>query len=398
MPWSVKYKPKNLKEFVNQFKALETFLKWIKNWKPGSKALLFHGPPGVGKTALMEAFSGEKKLEFIEMNASDARSASQIEKVLGQSTLQRPLFKKTKIFLIDEIDGLAGRADMGGPKTIIKILKETRYPIVLVANNPWDPKLRSIRNYCILVQFTKISVWDIEKRLSQICENEKIKADKEVLRQLAKSAKGDLRSAINDLEIVSQGRKRIEPKDLDVLSYREKEVSIFDVLKAIFKTKNALAAKLSINNVDKDPDEIFWWIENNIAREYEDPEEIAKAYGALSKADIFKKRISSRQNWRFKAYMIDMMTAGVALAKKEMYRKFTRYQYPSKIIVLGITKRQRKEEREMLQKLSKQLHCSERKVRKEFLPFFKIMIRDKVMRNQIESSFNLTKDDTSILR
>jgi replication factor C large subunit len=203
----------------------------------------------------------------------------------------------------------------------------------------------------------------------QICLKEKITYDKDILRELSKRSDGDLRSAINDLEIVSQGKSRITIYDLEVLGYRERETSIFDALKMIFKTKTALAAKLAINQVDKDPDEIFWWIENNIANEYEDPEEIARSFDILSKADLFRQRVNSRQYWRFKGYMIDLMTGGIATSKKEMYRKFTRYQYPSNIIVLGGSKIERKEEKEKLLQLSKELHCSTRKIRKEFLPF-----------------------------
>jgi replication factor C large subunit len=398
MPFTVKYMPKNLKEFVNQKEAVDIFLKWIKRWKPGSKSLLFYGMPGTGKTALVHAWASENNFEFIELNASDWRSASQIQEVLGQSMKQAPLFKKSKLFLIDECDGLAGREDLGGVGAIIKIIKESRFPVVLTANDPWNQKLRSLRNYCTLVQFGKIHVFDIERRLQQICEKEKIKIDKEVLRQLAKRAEGDLRSAINDLETISQGKKEIVATDMESLGYRERETNIFEVLRNIFKTQTALAAKLAINVADKDPDEIFWWIENNIANEYEKPEEIAKAYDELSKADIFKRRISSRQNWRFKAYMIDLMTAGVSTAKKETYRKFTRYQYPSNMIVLGRTKGKRSAAGEVLDKLSQQLHCSTKKIRNEYLPFLKIILKNKKMRDNIATSFNLTKDDFSSLK
>jgi replication factor C large subunit len=230
-----------------------------------------------------------------------------------------------------------------------------------------------LRNYCQLVEFKKIHVFDIEKRLKQICENEKIVAEKEVLREIAKRAEGDLRAAINDLETVARGKKKITLEDLKVLGNRDVEASVFDALKTIFKTKSALAAKISISNVDKDPEEIFWWIENNISREYEKPEEIAKAFEILSKADLFRQRVVKRQDWSLKKYMIDLMTAGVANAKKEMYRKFTKYQYPSKLIVLGRTKVERKEEKEKLLELSKELHCSTKKIRSEFLPYFKLM-------------------------
>ncbi|MBI2005355.1 MAG: replication factor C large subunit [Candidatus Aenigmarchaeota archaeon] len=369
--WVNKYKPKNLTEYVGQKEAVENFLEWINDWKQG-KGLLFHGPPGTGKTCLIEAFSTERNYEFIEMNASDFRDRKQIEEILGQSMKQASLFGRKKIFLIDEIDGLAGRQDLGGVGAIIKIIKESRFPVVLTCNNPYDQKLRTLREYCQLIQFKKFSVFDIEKKLKQIADDEKIKIDKEILRQFAKRGEGDLRASIIDLQSLSHGKKEIAQDDLEILGVREKEQSIFNALMMIFKTKSALAAKLAINNVDKDPEDIFWWIENNIVNEYEDPEEIARAYNILSKADLFRQRIKSRQNWKFLAYMIDLMTGGVATAKKEMYRKFTRYQYPSNLIVLGGSKFERKEEKEKLLELSQQLHCSTRKIKKEFLPFLNL--------------------------
>ncbi len=376
--WIEKYRPRSLKEFVNQKEALEKFLNWIKNWKPGSKALLFYGPPGSGKTALIQAFAQEKNFDFVEMNASDFRSKSQIEEVFGKSMTQKSLFRKSKIFLIDEIDGIAGREDLGGVSAVIKIIKESNYPCVLTANNPYDPKLRTLRESCILVQFKKIHVFDIEKRLEAISKKEGIIIEKEVLRNLAKRAEGDLRAAINDLETVARGRKKVTFEDLEVLGYREREQNIFDTLKIIFKTQSALPAKLAVANIDKDPEELFWWIENNITKEYEKPEEIAKAFDFLSKADLFRQKINITQNWRFRAYMIDLMTAGVALSKKEMYRKFTKYEYPKRLAILGSTKELRKEEKELFLKLSQFLHCSTRKVKLEYLPYLKIISKGNV--------------------
>jgi replication factor C large subunit len=372
LTWPEKYRPKNLKEFVNQKEALDAFLKWIKKWKPGNKALLLYGPSGTGKTSLIHAYAQEKNIEFIETNASDIRSAKALENI-ALATQQRPLLKKSKIFLFDEIEGIVGREEVGGIKAIIEVIRKSLFPIVLIANNPWEPKLRSLREYCELVEFKKISVWDIEKRLKQICQFEKIKPKDEVLREIAKISKGDLRAAINDLETIARGKREISKKDLEVLGFREKETSIFDALKIIFKTKNALAAKLAISNVDKDPEEIFLWIENNVAKEYEDPKEIAKAYDALSKADLFRQRIRIEQEWRFRSYMIDLMTAGVSQAKKEIYRKFTKYQYPSKLVILGRTKFERAEEKEKLLELAKKLHCSTRKIKSEFLPYLNLL-------------------------
>lgn len=372
MLWTQKYIPKKITEVVGQKKAVEQFIKWIKEWRPGKKAVLFYGPAGVGKTCLVNVLAKERNLEIIEMNASNYRTASRIKEVIGQSMKQKSLFKKGKVFLIDEIDGLAGREDTGGVGEIIKIIKESHYPMVLTANDVWNPRLRTLREHCVLISFGKVFFWDILRKLEYICQQEGIKCDKEILKKIAKTSEGDLRSAINDLETLVRGKKEITQSDMESLGIRERETSIFDALKMIFKTKTVIAAKLSIQNVDKDPEEIFWWIEENIPNEYEKPEEIALAYDILSKADLFRQRIKSRQEWKLQKYMIDLMTGGVAVSKKEMYRKFSRYQYPEKIKFLGATKILRKDEKENLLELSKYLHCSTKKIREVFLPFFKV--------------------------
>ena len=382
MSWARKYEPKNLAEFVDQKEALEKFLRWIKSWKPGKQAALLYGPPGTGKTCMVRAYANQNKLDLIEMNVSDIRTAQQIEQIFGSAMMQRSLWNRGKIFLIDEVDGISPE-DRGATSAILKIIRNSHYPVVLTANDVWHPRLRSLRESCLKIQFKNVHVWSIVKRLKQICEKEGIKAGTDVLKEIASRSQGDLRAAINDLEVVARGKKEITHKDLEVLGYRNKETQIFDALKMIFKTKSPMAAKLAIMNVERDPQEIFWWIEENIANEYESPEEIARAYEALSKADLFRRRIALRQNWRFLVYMIDLMTAGVALAKKEMYRKFTKYEYPKRLKMFSITKGERKEVSDALRILAEKLHCSTKVIRQEYLPYFKLMKRDKKFRKSL---------------
>ena len=371
--WIRKYAPKSLKEYVNQKEAVNKFLTWIKNWKPGSKPAFFYGPPGVGKTALIYAYAKENGLAVIQLNASDVRDYINIRRVIGQSIREASLFGKGKIFLIDEIDGLAPRYDSGAVSELLKIVKKTRYPIVFIANDPFQPKLKPLREISEMIEFKKLSVFDIEKKLIEILQKEGIKADRKVVRAIASRNNGDLRGAINDLEVVARRKKEITLKDVEVLGFREREETIFNALKIIFKTKSPIAAKLSIANVDKDPEEIFWWIEENIANEYEKIEEIAKAYEALSLSNLFRKRIIKRQNWRFLVYANDLMTIGVALAKKETYRKFTKYRPPSVLKLLAKLKQKREEEKEKIKKLARYLKCSTKKVKTEYLPYLKFL-------------------------
>jgi replication factor C large subunit len=363
-----KYKPKKLDDIVGQDEAIKRVMKWFDSWKPGDKALLLYGPVGVGKTTIIQALATHKNIDFIEMNASNYRSAKQIREHIGRSVEQQSLFKRGKMFMIDEVDALSGSADRGGVAEMVKIIQQTKYPIILTANKPWESKLKSLRKRCMTVELDRLSLVDIERRLKQIAAKEGIKIERSALRELAKMSDGDLRAAITDLQSLDRGH-RIKEEDLVVLSSREREKTVYEALDRIFKAETVLDARRALDDVDKWPDEIMWWIEANITREFESPGEIAAAFDALSAADVFRGRIRRTKRWRFLVYMIDLMTGGVAIARRKKRLKRVQYQYPTFIATLGRTKRMRAEQEAGLAELAERLHCSKRKVRTEFLPY-----------------------------
>jgi len=394
--WTEKYRPLKLAEVVGQ-KTVEDFEKWYREWKIGEKAALLWGKTGSGKTAAVYALASEKSLELIEINASDVRNAQSIEEIVGHSAKQMSLFRRGKIILIDEVDGISGRADKGGIGTLIKIIKESKFPMVLTANDAYDSKLSSLRNYCKLIKFGPVHLASMAKKLGEICKKEKVECDESLLKKIARENGGDLRSAIKDLESVSSGRKRLEEKDLKSIGYRESRQDIFEVLKVIFKTKNVRNSIQIMNNVDKDPDEIFWWLEQNITAEYEDPGEVARAFDYLSIADLFRSRTRMRQNWRFKKYMIDLMCGGVSLSKKEMYRKFTPYRPPKRLALYGVTKGSRKEIKDICEKMGEKLHVSSRVMMKDYFPMFKFILKNKEWKSNIEKEFELGEEELKLM-
>lgn len=397
--WTIKYKPKRLGEVADQAEAKEKLLRWLERWKPGGRAALLHGPPGNGKTCTVEALAAEKNLDLLETNASDVRSESKIERFLGRGVREASLLgTRGKIILIDEIDGLEASADRGGIRAVIRIIKESAFPVVLTANDPWDRSLYEVRGLCELIEFRKVPLRDVVKRLDYICGREGVKADLKVLHALAEKNQGDLRGAILDLETIAQGRKRVTPGDLEALGKREQEANVFAALRGVFKSYSALSAKLSVSNLDMDPSEVFWWIEQNVANEYEKPEDLARAYETLAKADLFRSRIIHRQNWRMQAYMVDLMTAGVSQAKKEPYRKFTRYQRPERLSFYSKTMRERGRLNQVLRRIASRLHCSTRKVKTEFLPYLLFLMKRKEgFAERFASALNLPEEELDIL-
>jgi len=348
------YKPKDLKEVLSQKDLILKTNDWLNKWKPG-KALLIYGPSGTGKTLVVNLIAKERNMSLFEINASDNRSASSIKERLLPASKEGSLFKK-RLILIDEVDSFS-ESDRGGIAEVIKVIKESANPIILIANDAYNPKIRSLRGCCELIRIRKIPVNIIEKRLNEIALKEKIKINGESIRKMALNSDGDIRSAINDLKTFNED------------AFRDKGKNIFEVLNKIFRGKEFKEALQAIDSSDKDLDEIFWWLEQNVPLEYQSPQLVAKAFEILSKADLFRSKIIKNQNYRFRKYMRDMM-ASLSLIENSQ-KRFILYKPPQRLITLGSTKVSRKETNDFYKNLG--LSCSLRKI-KEQAPFLKMIL------------------------
>ncbi len=363
-----KYHPKCLEEVIGHDSVILEIKNWYKKWKKGQALLLF-GPPGIGKTAVATAFAKERKLEIFELNASDVRTSDKIKRMLKTAAKQKSLFAKGRMILIDEVDALS-RDDRGFTSDLNEIINSSKFPVIMTAINAYDRRIKSVRSRCKIVKMKRLTSTSILRRLREVSKEEGLDISPIILKNIADNSQGDLRSALIDLETVTCGRKVI--KDIKELGYREREVGIFDVMTAVFKGSDIREAVRSISYCDKDVDEVFWWIEENIANEYEDPREVAAAFDMLSKADMFREKVFVNQNYRFKIHMRNMVAA-VALAKKKKYNKFTSYKYPSRIMSLGRSKKQRQELDKLAKELGKKLHCSKKSVKNQ-MPYLKMII------------------------
>src|SRR3989338_3372422 len=284
--WVRKYIPKKISEIEYQTNAVILMKNFVQNFKSQKKkGLLVHGPTGNGKTSSVYALANELNCELVEINASDFRNEEAINSILGGAAKQKSLFYSGKIILVDEIDGISGSEDRGGVSAIAKLLAETSFPIIMTANDPWDKKFSVIRNASTMVQFKTLPYTSVFKILKKICEAEKIQYEEESLKSLARRSAGDLRGAITDLQILSQ-HKKFTSAELEELSDREKEVSILNALSMIFKTTDSSIALRALDYASEDLDECFLWIAENLPKEYKNPRDLARAYDALSRADV----------------------------------------------------------------------------------------------------------------
>ncbi len=343
-----KYKPTKLSELAGNKSQAAKILNLVKNYK---KPILVVGPPGSGKTTAIQLIGKELNYEIVNLNADELRDYNAIRNKVISASVQRSLFMKRKMIVIDEAETVSS------VKGVKELVETSKFPVILIANDIYDSRIRSLANMFETVKFYKIRSDSIERILKKIALKEGIKIKEKEIHQIALNSDGDLRAAILDLE----------SRNLEF--YRDKLKGIFDVLGIVFKSSTYENALNAVIDSDKDLGELKWWIEENIANEYEKPEEIARAFKILSYEDLVESRIMKRQSWGLMSYLGELLAA-VSICKKEKYKKFTRYSPPKRFR----KKKLSKEEIEILERYARQLHLSIERFAKD--PIIKKLVKN----------------------
>lgn len=396
LPWILKYRPRRVEDVVDQEQAKKLFIPWLKKWLSGTppekKAALFYGPAGVGKTSLVEAAANEYGLELIEMNASDFRRKEDIERVARVAAVQSGLFARRKIILLDEVDGISGTADRGGLDAILELIRITRHPIVMTANDPWSQRLRPLREAALMVPFNRLSEKHIVAVLKKICSMEGLECEDKALRLIAQRAEGDLRSAINDLQAVAEGYGRVTVDIVRmVVVSRDRQYSPWEMLRKLFMSKYAWQASRVVKHADVDYETLLQWINENIPIQLSDPEDVWRAYEALARADIMLARTKRNSAWELLSYVFDLAGPGVALSRRRSRFRWVRYQFPQRIALMAKTREVREVRNALAEALASRLLMSRRRVLTEVLPFLRIIFEERPdYAARIAVAYNLT--------
>lgn len=401
--WVEKYRPKKIEDIIGNEEAKATFIEWLKSKRRSKKAILLYGPPGVGKTALVNAAAKEFGFTIIEMNASDTRSEKAINSVAKPATSyvaldnfsnQNQTKGKGNLLFLDEVDGIAGNEDRGGVGAIIKIVEEARTPVIMAANDPEVEKLRPLKKVCLLVRFQQIRIPLVIALLQKICLLEHVKAEFEALERIAQNSRGDVRSAINDLQSLGEGTHSLTLQDTIMLSSRNKDISMDDTLRGFFSTKSIaeVSSLLSYSNVDYD--DFLLSISDNLPRRYTDPAELAAAYDFVSQADVFRGRIGT-EHWFLLKYFFNCLSKAAAV-NPESYKPFTFISPPIRIITLFWTKGKRTMLDGICGKIGAKCHVSHGKAKHDLVPFVKELLQ-KQKGIMLAAWFKFTPEEVDFL-
>ncbi len=324
--WTEKYRPAHLIQMVGNEKARIEFLRWIQKWKPKSKPALLLGPPGTGKTTLVGVASRDLGYELIQLNASDERSKSKLEKSLLPGIVNQPLgadwsnakrINKRLIFL-DEIDGLYGRADFGAAPFLKELLPQSNYPVVMAANNEDSDVVQQLAGSGSMntFQFHRALPRQVELYLREILRVEGVSIDESALQMIVERANGDLRAAINNLEMVARnaGAARI-------LNYRDEQISRRESFKRLLAAKNQRETYEALELLPiGDLRELMQLAASNLLANPIEPRKRAHAFELLSRLDLLIWRIQSTQNWTLLRYVRRILAGILFNVKNDEWR------------------------------------------------------------------------------
>jgi replication factor C large subunit len=375
--WVEKYRPKKIADVVGNEEAKAAFVAWFKAKRRTKKAILLYGPPGVGKTTLVNAAAAEFGFRVIEMNASDTRSEKAINAVAAPATsfVALDTFSsdiKGSILFLDEVDGIAGNEDRGGVSAIIKIVENARVPVVMAANDPDVDKLRPLKKVCVLVPFYQVRVPLIIATLQRICQKEGVKADFEALEQIAQNSRGDVRSAINDLQSLGERSGTLTLQDTAMLTYRNRDMGMDETLKGYFSVKSLQEVSTLLSRSSVDYDELLMTVGDNLPMRYANPADLAAAYDFVSQADTYRGRIGT-ENWGLLKYFYNSLAQAAAVSPGT-YQPFKFIQPPIRIITLFWSKGKRTMLDGICRKIGGHCHVSRKNAKEDFIPFLKLML------------------------
>lgn len=236
-PLAEKMRPKSLDEFVGQQHILgqgKLLRRLIEAKRVPS--VIFYGPPGTGKTTLAGIIAESAGARFVKMNAVSSGVAD-VKVVIEEAKKHFEMYGKKSYLLLDEChrwsktqsDSLLGVLESG---QLLMIGSTTEAPTYNMT--------RAIVSRCSLFEFKKVEVEDIKKALQRAITSENglkiynVKIEDDALTYFATACAGDVRSALNGLEVgvlttnVNANGEIIITKDIAVECLQKKALSLDD--------------------------------------------------------------------------------------------------------------------------------------------------------------------------
>lgn len=250
-PLAERMRPRTLDEFLGQGRIVgegSLLRRAISADKLGS--CIFYGPPGTGKTTLANIIAENTNANFVKLNAVTSGVAD-AKKVIDEAKDLLRMYGKRTYLLLDECH----RWNKAQSDSVLQAI-EQGYIIFIgsTTENPYVSMTRAIVSRCRIFSFSRLTEDDIKKGLKRAVEdkerglgNMNLVVSDEAIAHLAWASAGDLRTALNALELAaltthagSDGVIRVDKEEAEQ-SIQQKALSMtedmyYDMISAFIKS------------------------------------------------------------------------------------------------------------------------------------------------------------------
>ena len=202
-PLAYRMRPKRIEDIVGQQHLVgpgKIINRMVKAKLLSS--MILYGPPGTGKTSIASAIAGSTKYAFRMLNAAtDGKKELQI-------VAEEAKMSGTVVLLLDEIH----RLDKVKQDFLLPLLESGAIILIgATTENPYININPAIRSRTQIFEVYPLTPEDIETAIDRALADEsnglgkiKVKLDENARHHLASATNGDLRSALNALELAVQ--------------------------------------------------------------------------------------------------------------------------------------------------------------------------------------------------